>query len=234
MPRAQKKTTQKRTPGRPSKTAGPGLTRERVIEAALLHVDAHGVDSLGIRKLASELGVAPNSLYWYVRDKDDLIDGVVDSVFGKLEVPPPTAAEWTERLREVCLWFRGELLKHPNVVAAPGFRRTFPFGLLPLTYAAGEILAEAGYDGEELVYTCQAVFYHTIGFVTLEVGRARHGVPTRSDEAILERVGVNLGETRMAEAGELLPLAREMDLDAVFALSLDALLEGLAARRRSS
>lgn len=217
--------------GRPPKSDATGLDRRCVLEAALRHVDAHGVESLAIRRLAAELGVAPNSLYSYVDDKEDLVQGVVDLVFGHLEAPSPLGVSWTDRCREVCRWFRAKLLQHPNVVAAPAFRRTFPFGFLPLNYALGEILSDAGYEERELVETMMVLFYHTIGFVTLEVARSTHGMPTRSDLFVLERAQHDLADTEIEEARALLPLVRTLDMDALFDISISALLDGLVARR---
>ncbi|TFH20227.1 MAG: TetR/AcrR family transcriptional regulator, partial [Myxococcales bacterium] len=219
-----------RPPGRPPNSATTGLDRARVLEVALRHVDTYGVESLGIRKLAAELGVAPNSLYSYVDGKDDLVDGVVDLVLSSMEVPSPIGTSWTERCLEICRWFRGQLLKHPNIVLAPAFRRTFPFGFLPLNYALGEIVSDAGYEDRELVETMMVVFYHTIGFVTLEVARSAHGMPTKPDTFVLKRAAQALEESDMAETRELPAHVRTLDMDALFDLSLTALLDGLVAR----
>ena len=42
-----------------------------------------GYEQMSIRSLADELGVAPMSLYRHVRDKDDLLDEVVDRLLAK-------------------------------------------------------------------------------------------------------------------------------------------------------
>ena len=219
--------------GRPPKSEATGLDRARVIEAALRHVDAHGIESLGIRKLAAELGVAPNSLYSYVEGKDDLVRGVVEHVLGAVELPSPSGLSWTDRCREICCSFRATLLEHPNVVVAPAFRRTFPFGFLPLNYALGKILSDAGYEDRELVETMMMVFYHTVGFVTLEVARGAHGIPTKSDSFVLDRAEQELDASDMEEARELLPHVRTLDMDALFDTSLAALLDGLVTRSKA-
>ena len=41
-----------------------------------------------MRKLGQELGVDAMALYRHVRDKDDLLDGVVEVVVGEIERPP--------------------------------------------------------------------------------------------------------------------------------------------------
>jgi len=73
------------------------LNRERVLQAALALADEHGVESLSMRKLAKTLGVEAMSLYGHVRNKDDLLDGLVDLVWAEIEYPE---GEWREAMRE--------------------------------------------------------------------------------------------------------------------------------------
>ena len=75
------------------KRRGP-LTRERVLQAALELADAsHGsFRSLSMRKIAAKLGVEAMSLYNHVANKEDIVDGLVDIVFGEIEVPAPGSA----------------------------------------------------------------------------------------------------------------------------------------------
>ena len=56
------------------------LSRERVLRGAIAVADAGGIAGLTIRSLAQELGVKPMSVYHYVANKDEIIDGVVDIV----------------------------------------------------------------------------------------------------------------------------------------------------------
>jgi len=186
-----------------------------------------------MRTLAAEFGVAPNSLYSYVRDKDDLIRGAITLLFANAAVPARHGESWSGRLRETCCWFRKELLKHPNVVAAPAFRETYPFGFFPLVYVVGEILRDAGLEDQELIEAIFAVFYHTVGFVTLEVARAKHGVAATSDDSILRRTEVDLEEDEVDETARLLPLVRDVDLKSVFEKSLESIIEGIAATLHS-
>ena len=50
--------------------ARPGLSRDRVVEAALAIVDRDGLDGLTMRRLASELGVEAMSLLPLVPERD--------------------------------------------------------------------------------------------------------------------------------------------------------------------
>ncbi len=63
------------------------LSRERILDAAVAFADARGIESLSMRKLGEALEVEAMSLYNHVASKDDLLDGMVDRVFGEIDLP---------------------------------------------------------------------------------------------------------------------------------------------------
>jgi AcrR family transcriptional regulator len=93
-----------------------GLSRERVLQTALAIVDSEGIDALSMRRLGRELGVEAMSLYSYVRNKQDLIEGVVEEVFRELPLIEPGTGPWAERLQAHAEAVRAALLRHPNAV----------------------------------------------------------------------------------------------------------------------
>ena len=58
-----------------------------MLEAAIAVADARGLAALTIRSLAQHLGVKPMSLYYYVANKGEILDAIVDVVFGEIELP---------------------------------------------------------------------------------------------------------------------------------------------------
>jgi AcrR family transcriptional regulator len=60
---------------------GTGLSRQRILLAAIEIADRDGLGALSMRKLARVLGVEAMSLYNHVANKDELLDGMVDLVF---------------------------------------------------------------------------------------------------------------------------------------------------------
>jgi len=62
------------------------LTRQRILAAAVELADAHGIEALTMRKLGVALGVEAMSLYHHVSNKSDLLDGMVDLVFGEIDL----------------------------------------------------------------------------------------------------------------------------------------------------
>jgi AcrR family transcriptional regulator len=88
------------------------LSRERVLRAAVALADAHGVEAISMRRIASELGVVPMALYKHVSGKDELLDGMIDVVVGEID-PPAGGTDGKAAIRRRVLSARGALLRHP-------------------------------------------------------------------------------------------------------------------------
>ena len=63
-----------------------GLTRERLVVAALALVNEDGLEALSMRALADKLDVKAASLYWHVRDRRELLDLLAESVIESVRV----------------------------------------------------------------------------------------------------------------------------------------------------
>jgi AcrR family transcriptional regulator len=98
------------------------LSRVRVLRAAIAHADAGGFEALTMRRLAEVLDVAPMALYRHVANKDDLLDGMVDVVFGEIELPTD-GAEWKGEMRRRALSVRDALSRHRWAIGMMESRR---------------------------------------------------------------------------------------------------------------
>jgi AcrR family transcriptional regulator len=87
------------------------LTRDRVMRAAIELADASGLESLTMRTLGLALGVGPMALYRHVRNKEDIVDGIVDLVFAEID-PPSTGADWKKAMRDRAISLREVLARH--------------------------------------------------------------------------------------------------------------------------
>jgi AcrR family transcriptional regulator len=107
---------------RPRRQPRSSLTREQIVTEALRLLDTEGVDALSMRKLAAGLGVGTTSLYWHVANRDELIDLVIDEVYGELELPRTDEArggddDWRDAARRLAHSIRSTTLRHPWVVS---------------------------------------------------------------------------------------------------------------------
>jgi AcrR family transcriptional regulator len=87
------------------------LNRDRILRAALALADEAGVEALTMRRLGEELGFEAMSLYRYVANKQDLLDGMLDLVLAEWELPE-AGGEWAESVRESAQSVHDALLRH--------------------------------------------------------------------------------------------------------------------------
>jgi AcrR family transcriptional regulator len=107
---------------RARRTRREPLTRERVLQAGLEVADREGLEALSMRRLGQEVGVEAMSLYNHVRNKEDLVDGLVDMVFAELgEV---AGRDWKAAMRRRAIAARQVLNRHRWAIALMESRRS--------------------------------------------------------------------------------------------------------------
>jgi AcrR family transcriptional regulator len=143
------------------------LSRERVLETAVELADRHGIEWLSMRKLADALGVAAMSLYYYVPNKVDLIDGMIDIVFGEIE-PPSLELDWKTAMRRRAISTREALNRHRWAVGRMEGRTTHGPSNLRLHDAALGCLRKAGFSLEATVHAYSVQDAYIYGFVLQE------------------------------------------------------------------
>ena len=92
------------------------LSRERVLAGAIAVADAAGIGSLTMRSLAQHLDVKPMALYHYVANKSEIIDGIVDLVYGEIELPSADG-DWRAGMVLRAHSAREVLRRHPWAIA---------------------------------------------------------------------------------------------------------------------
>ena len=97
-----RRTTRKRAP----------LNRDRVLRAAVELADEGGTGALTMQQIGRRLGVEAMSLYRHVRNKDDILDGIVDLVFAEIELPADRSS-WRTVVRARSISARAALRWHP-------------------------------------------------------------------------------------------------------------------------
>jgi AcrR family transcriptional regulator len=208
------------------------LTREEIIKEALALLDEHGPGALSMRRLAGRLGVAPNALYYRVRGKADLIDGLIDQVYADLDLDPDPAGDWAQQLASLSQAIRAHLLAHPAVVPyalqQPGLG---PHGLR-LGEAIYRVLRPAGFSDQAVVGTVYALLTYILGFVAMEVPRA--GTTPQTSDEFVRRMWAFFAALPPGEFPHTVELAAQLariSTDDQFEFGIRTFLAGLNAQQ---
>jgi AcrR family transcriptional regulator len=143
------------------------LNRERVLEAAVALAARDGIESLTMRKLADELGAGAMSLYYHVPNKEQLLDGMVDIVFGEIELPP-TDVDWKTAMRKRALSTREALARHRWAIGLMEGRTNHGLANLRLHDAVLGCLRAAGFSLEMTVHAYSVLDAYIYGFALQE------------------------------------------------------------------
>ena len=209
----------------------PRLSRERVLRGAVAVADAGGIDGLTIRSLAQSLGVKPMSVYYYVANKDEILDGIVDLVFNEIELPE-VGGNWRAEMRRRAHSARRVLRAHPWAIGLME-SRTSPG---PATLRHHDVviatLRAAGFSRQLTAHAYALLDSYTYGFALQEAGRPfeQSGAVGDVAEPIMEQFST--GEyPHLVEMATDYYLQPGYNFGDEFEWGLDLILEGLARRR---
>ncbi|MFC4120268.1 TetR/AcrR family transcriptional regulator [Nonomuraea zeae] len=154
---------------RPAPAPRQTLSPQRIATVAVAVADAEGLDAVTMRRLATELGVAPMAAYRHVSGKDDLLELMVDHVYRELELPGDTAG-WREALRAIAVRTRELMLSHLWLAQLP------PSAVLALTPSRTAVseralraVSELGLDADTMMAVATTVNSYTHGVTSAEI-----------------------------------------------------------------
>jgi AcrR family transcriptional regulator len=211
---------------RPSRTP---LSRERVLRAAIALADERGPAELTMRKLAKELGVEAMSLYNHVANKDDLLDGMVDIVFGEIE-PPVAGGDWKAELRKRAISTRAALNRHRWAIGEMEGRTSHGPSNLRVHDAVLGCLRAAGFSLETTVHAYSVQDAYIYGFVLQETDMSSETPEDFAAEAqrqMREYAAVLADYPHLVEVVGGHVAESGYDYDAEFLFGLDVILDGL-------
>ncbi|WP_459710803.1 TetR/AcrR family transcriptional regulator [Actinophytocola sp. KF-1] len=203
---------------REEKPRRDALTRERITAAAIELLDEHGTAHLTMRKLAERLAVAPPTLYWHVKTKDDVLDLAVDAIFAEVAIPGRTA-DWAADARTLVLRWRATMLRHPWSPALIGRPMLGP-NVLARTEFLQSTLARSGRTGPALAAATHGLANLTIGAALTE--STWHGALPRASAHELIQANADRYPTLAATRHLAAP-----DQDALFDQAVRTFLSGL-------
>ena len=143
------------------------LSRERIIDAAVGLLEQDGWDALSMRRLAQELDVWPMAVYRYFRDKEELVDALVEHAAAGMEPPDSEADPW-ESMRALLEAARDTLGRLPAELRGRlGSRMVAPGRAGPASDGR-EILESAGFEPDEAQTAWSALGAYAIGAVEID------------------------------------------------------------------
>lgn len=200
-----------------------------MLETAVTLADRHGLEWLSMRKLADELGVAAMTLYYYVPNKVELIDGMIDIVFSEIE-PPSLELDWKTAMRRRAVSTREALNRHRWAVGNMEGRTGHGPANLRIHDAVLGCLRAAGFSIEMTVHAYSVQDAYIYGFALQEADMSSQ---TPDDFAAEARRQMDAYADMLADYPHLVEVvgghvaASGYDYAAEFLFGLDLILEGL-------
>jgi AcrR family transcriptional regulator len=170
------------TSGSGSRPVRAPLSRDRVLRGALAVADAGGLASLTIRSLAHELGVKPMSVYYHVANKDEILDGIVDLVFGEIALPS-AGGDWRTEMHRRAVSAREVLSRHPWAIALLQSRTNPGPATLRHHDAIIGALRGAGFSVRMTAHAFAVIDSYVYGFALSEAALPIHGPETVAEVA---------------------------------------------------
>ncbi|WP_238161358.1 TetR/AcrR family transcriptional regulator C-terminal domain-containing protein [Kribbella antibiotica] len=211
------------------------LTREQIVRTALETLDAEGLAGLSMRKLAAKLGSGATSLYWHVPTKDDLIDLLIDEVWGEIDIPEPELAGWRSGTLLYAHSMRSTIMRHPWLPEVMYTRPSMGPNAMTMGTRGLALIAAAGITGRNADFALGTVMSFVLGsaggeVATREMARRAGQSIDQLATAVLESTQ-HLGDTTMQESARRRATG---DIDGMFydsfTYGLEIVLEGIAAR----
>ncbi|WP_033824883.1 TetR/AcrR family transcriptional regulator [Kitasatospora sp. MBT63] len=192
--------------GRRAAESGSGagnLDREKIVATAVRLLDAEGDAQFSMRLLAAELNVTPMSVYWYVANKDDLMELALDAVAGEIDLPDLTAGRpWQSDLRALAAAWRRTMVAHPWAIRSYGEYLNIGPQSMRFSACAQTVVARSPLPEQERPAALSAVFQYVYGFTSMESRWLEYGRESgRTADEFLEEVAGSVAEAPGIEAG---------------------------------
>lgn len=216
------------------------LSREQIVAAALALLDEQGVGGLNMRKLADRLGAGTTSLYWHVQTKDDLIELVVDEVYGEVDVPAPGLAGWRNGVTLFAHSLRAAVLRHQWIPEVIYGRPSMGPQAVVLGSRGLALFEAAGFDELDIDFAMGTVMAYVFGISSSEVAWRRMAAESGSTEAewtgevVDEALAMSDGDPAMTASINRRSADPGALQDRSFTFGLETILDGLQSRLRSS
>ena len=211
------------------------LSRDLILTTAVGHADEHGLEATSMRRLADALGVTPMALYKHVTSREELIDGMVDTVIAEIAPMEDRSADpagWTGRLRAQVLAARDVLARRAWATEAIETRQaSSPIVLAYMDTLMG--IMRSGGLSMDLVHHAMHALSSRMWGLTRDVfpTPALPEEPTER-QAVVDQVAIDY--PNIAEMVNTVSASGSgCDADVEFEFALDMLLDGIDRLHRA-
>ncbi|CAN5756298.1 TetR/AcrR family transcriptional regulator C-terminal domain-containing protein [soil metagenome] len=207
----------------------PPLTRNRVLNAAVDLADENGIASLTMRKLGESLGVEAMSLYNHVANKDALLNGMIDIVFGEIELPE---AEWKTAMRRRAGSAREVLRTHRWAIGLMESRRAPGSATLAHHDAVIGCLRKGGFSVVMAAHAFSILDSYIYGFAMQEAALPFDSSDAAETAELVDMILAGLPDDQYPHLRELTVehvLKPGYDYGKEFEFGLELILDGLEA-----
>jgi AcrR family transcriptional regulator len=217
----------------PRGTDGTGrepLNRERVLRAAIDLADEGGLEALTMRRLGKALGIEAMSVYHHVANKEDLLDGMVDLIFG--EIGLPEGEDWRTAMRRRAVSAREVLARHRWAIGLLETRSTPGAATLRHHDAVIGTLRRGGFSIPMTAHAYSLLDSYIYGFALQEKSLPFEGEEQAAAmaEAILQTIPAEMFP-HLSEFTREHVLGSGYDYGREFEFGLDLILESLERLR---
>jgi AcrR family transcriptional regulator len=200
----------------------PPGTQRRLVEAARALIEAGGVESLSMRKVAADVGVTPTSIYWHIGSREALLHAVLDAMIDDL---PRLRVRGTTPVARVTSLARSMREHFAATTRAQQLAQELGRGAeltFPAQVALAREMTAAGLRGPDAAQAVRAVLYLVGGFIMIE-DNYRHRQPgARTTQELWRSVHDESVAAELRSA-----MARPADTGAVFDYAVERLVTSL-------
>lgn len=220
-------------PVRPS--PGP-LSRDAIVRAAMSLADKEGLEAVSFRKVGAALDAGPMRLYGYMSTKEELLELMVDVVYGEMPLAE-TKGDWREALRALAHGMRLVATKHRWFPELLGNRPNIgPNALAHLEVTLTALSETPGFENiDDIMLAVATVRAYVLGAIQAEAteqrvehesGVNKEGWQSATGPYILRMIATG----RYPTLGKVVEKATHPPPDARFDIGLEYVLAGIAAR----
>lgn len=207
------------------------LSRDVIARAALGLLADAGLDGLTMRLVAAELGVRAPTLYWHVKNKQDLLDAMADLMFDESTAGvegPGAGQSWTDWTIATAMRSRATMLHYRDGARVFAGSHTSGPGVLRMVELTLRTLRDGGIPVRHAARSFPAILHYTVGF-TIEQ-QARTGAAYEAESPYeADGTASRLDEQRFPLLAGVHDLVYDVDSDAAFDHGLRLILTGIEA-----